>query len=116
MIPKIKLSGIYMILHGKSEHYYIGLSQDIFSRWQNHYTDLKMNRHSSTKLQDLFNQTGDISDFTFTILEYVSITDAKKSGFTKDGFRKLLLMKEKEHMRNHSINFSLNKDDKYFSK
>jgi len=116
MIPKIKLSGIYMILHKKTEHYYIGMSVDIWNRLQNHYTDLRMNRHSSTKLQDLFNESCDISDFTFTILEYVSITDAKKNGFSKDGFRKLLLMKEKEWMGRHSINFSLNKNNTHFSK
>jgi len=115
MIPKIKLSGIYMILHKKSEHYYIGMSVDIFSRWQSHYTDLRMNKHSSDKLQQLFNESCNISEFSFIVLEYVSITDAKKNGFSGDGFRKLLLIKEKEHMKNHSINFCLNKSNKHFS-
>jgi hypothetical protein len=115
MIPKIKLSGIYMILHKKTEHYYIGMSVDIFARWQSHYTDLRMNRHSSDKLQELFNDSCNISEFSFTILEYVSVTDAKKNGFGKDGFRKLLLIKEKEHMKSHSVNFCLNKSNKHFS-
>lgn len=118
MKPKIKLASIYKIEH-ISGYYYIGLSIDTFSRWSNHYTTLKLNNHSSTNLQNLFNSTR-IEDWTFSILEYISITDHRKETGLKgkslnDSFRKHLLKREKYWMSQYSINFALNKDNKHFS-
>jgi len=114
---KIKCSGIYKIQH-ISGYYYIGMSVDIFSRFSSHYTKLKTNKHTSTKFNKLWNETNP-NEWTFTILEYVSVTDFKKNGLKgKDfvnNFRKLLLNKEKEWMKKHSINWCLNKNNKNFS-
>ena len=115
---KIKLASIYKIEH-ISGYYYIGMSIDTFSRFSSHYTDIKMLNHSSISFQNLFNSTR-IEDWTFSILEYISLTDHRlqtklKGKPLQDSFRKLLLKKEKEWMKKHSINFCLNKNNKSFS-
>ena len=117
MVIKIKLAGVYKVQIG--EFYYIGMSVDIFSRLSSHYTLLKLNKHHSPKLQDKFNEFG-VTSFTFSILEYVSITDWKKEHQAKGKelktqFNRHLLTKEKEWMKLHSKNFCLNNDDKHFS-
>lgn len=106
-----------MILH-KSGYYYIGQSVDIFNRWSSHYTDLVMNKHHSPQLQKLFNESLPQS-FEFHILKYISKTDIKnKSGYKgaelEKEYKRILLIEEKNYMRNYSINFSLNKDKKNF--
>jgi len=116
---KIKLAAIYKIEH-ITGYYYIGLSKDVFSRWSNHYTDLIMNKHSSTEFLNLFNSTR-IEDWTFSILEYISTTELKKQtklkGKSFDNYlRNYLLQREKHHMNQHSINFALNKNKRYFNK
>lgn len=118
MRPKVKLASIYKIEH-KSGYYYIGCSNDSFSRWSSHYTSLRLKNHSSIDLQNLFNITN-IEDWTFSILEYVSITEHRLETGLKgksliDSFRRLLLKKEKYWMSQYSINFALNKNKKYFS-
>lgn len=115
---KVRMSGIYLIEHD-SGYYYLGMSVDIFSRWSNHYTDIKKLKHSSNKLQELWLKTKP-SEWSFKVLEYVSITEYKKASQMKgksleNGFRKLLLSKEKEWMRKYSKTYALNKNDKYFS-
>lgn len=114
---KIKLGGIYIIEAG--DYYYIGKSVDMFSRWQNHYTTLKQNKHSSPKLQQVFNQLG-VAGLTFRVLEYVSITEFKKTHQIKGKelnkkYSSYLLRLEKEWMKKYSINYSLNNDNKSFS-
>ena len=95
-----------------------GMSIDIFSRWSNHYTDIITGKHSSTELKELWLKTKPY-EWSFSILEYVSITEYKKVSQMKgkslqNAFRKLLLDKEKEHMKKYSINYSLNKNKRYF--
>jgi len=114
---KIKLAGIYKIEH-TSGYYYIGMSVDIFSRWSSHYTSIKLNKHSSKEFMTLWKQT-EPSEWSFSILEYVSITEWKKTSQMKgkeaiDGFRTFLLRKEKEWMKKYSINYSLNNNKKHF--
>lgn len=114
---KIKCAGIYKISIG--EYYYIGKSIDTFSRWSSHYTLLKQGSHHSPELQCKFNELG-VVGLTFSILEYVSLTEYKKENQMKGkelvkSFNRYLLSKEKEWMKVHSINFALNNDDKYFS-
>lgn len=114
---KIKAAGIYII--EIDEYYYIGCSVDIFSRWQSHYSELKMNKHHSPKLQSSYNDWG-ISKMSFRVLEYISITEYKKSSNlkgeeAKKGFKRHLLHREKEWMEKYSINFALNRDNKNFS-
>lgn len=114
---RVKCAAIYKISIG--DYYYIGMSVDVFGRFQSHYTSLSLNKHSSPELQKAFNENN-IKDFTWQILEYVSRT--KYKNFVKlkgkefdDYFRKILLEKERYHMSLHSNNFALNKDKKYFS-
>jgi hypothetical protein len=109
---KIKLAGIYMIRIG--EYYYIGMSVDIFSRWSSHWTDYRMGKHSSIKTAI------PIEEWQFSILEKVSLTEFKKETGLKgkkleDGFRSLLLRKEKEWMGKYSRNFALNANNRSFS-
>jgi hypothetical protein len=115
---RIKIGAIYKISIG--EYYYIGLSSDLSGRWSNHITDLHLNKHSSIKLQQMFNEFG-FTSLKFEILEYISKTDVKKETGLKGKefetyYRKLLLMKEKLHMNMYSINFSLNSQNKSFNK
>jgi predicted GIY-YIG superfamily endonuclease len=114
---KIKLAAIYKIEHN-SGYYYVGYSTDYFSRMQGHYTQLIMNKHSSKKFQELWNNS-EPSEWSFSILEYVSITEYKKEHQIKGKqlekeFRTLLLKKEKEWMNKFSINWCLNQNDKHF--
>jgi excinuclease UvrABC nuclease subunit len=113
---KIPCSGIYMILHVPTQQYYVGKSTEIHMRWASHYSDLKMRKHSSPKLQILFDNSR-IEDFTFQILQYYSITEFKKlyPKNTKLLFNRYLLTEEKRWMSLYSINLSLNKMNKYFS-
>lgn len=114
---KIKLASIYKIEH-ITGYYYVGMSVDTMNRWSSHYTDLRMNKHSSTDLQNLFNLTR-IEDWTFSILEYIPTGELKKQTKLKgklfDAYlRGYLLKREKYHMSQHSINFALNKNKRYF--
>jgi hypothetical protein len=115
---KIKLSGIYKIEH-ISGYYYIGKSINIFSRWNSHYTQIKINKHSSTKFKDLWNSTS-INEWNFSILEYVSLSQFREENNVKGkvltkAFNTYLLQREKYWMSLYSINYSLNKIDRYFS-
>lgn len=109
---KIKLAGIYKIEIG--EYYYIGMSVDIFSRWSSHWTDYRTGNHVSLKTSI------PVEEWKFSVLEKISLTDFKNSSGLKgkqleDGFRNLLLKKEKEWMGKFSRNFALNKNSRYFS-
>jgi hypothetical protein len=115
----IKLGGVYRIQHLPTGFYYIGMSVSIFSRWQSHYTNLKSKNHSSPKFTDLWSITCP-TDWQFEILEIVSITEYKERTGLKGKnlekfYRKELLRVERIHMSNHSKNYCLNNDDKYFS-
>lgn len=117
MRPKIKLAAIYKIEHN-SGYYYIGMSVDVFSRWSNHYIDLKLSKHSSKDFEKLFKETK-IEDWSFSILEYVSLTDHRlktklKGKELEKSFRSLLLSREKFWMSQYSVNFCLNKNRKNF--
>jgi hypothetical protein len=113
------MAGIYKIENIITGYYYIGYSIDIFSRWSSHYTLIKTGKHSSPKLTDHWNST-EPTQWSFSILEYVSITKYKKVSNLKGksletSFRRHLLQREKYHMKMYSKNYALNKDDKHFS-
>ena len=113
---KVKLSGIYIIEH-VSGFYYIGMSNDMFSRWQSHVTSIRTGGHSSTKFQALFLST-DITEWSFKVLESHSFTRWKKDNGVKDAvktFRRHLLDREKVVMSKYSVDYALNKDVKHFS-
>jgi len=118
MSYKIKLASIYKIENTITGYYYVGYSIDTFSRWNSHYTLIKTGKHSSPKLTDHWNST-EPHQWSFSILEYVSITEYKRVNQIKGksletSFRRHLLQREKYWMSLYSKNFALNKDDKYF--
>lgn len=118
MYKQIPIAGIYKIEH-ISGYYYIGCSKNCIERWGSHYSNIKLKKHSSTEFESLWNDT-EPSEWSFSILEYVSITEYKKVSQLKGkpleiSFRRHLLKLEKEMMSKYSITYSLNKNKKYFS-
>ena len=112
-----KIGGIYIIEIG--DYYYIGKSVDIYMRWNSHYNDLTMGKHSSPLLQEMFNKYG-VTSMNMRILEYISRTEYKsrtklKGKEADKQFNRYLLNKEKEWMNKYSINYALNKMNKHFS-
>jgi hypothetical protein len=116
---RIKIGGIYKIEH-ISGYYYIGMSIDIFSRWSSHYNSIKIGKHSSPLFVSLF-LSSRIEEWTFTILEYSSTTEFKKTASWKNNkefetaYRRWLCLRERHHMSTHSKNFALNANKRYFS-
>lgn len=62
-------SAIYIILNVKNGHFYIGQSQNIRARWQEHIRDLQKGNHRNSYLQRAWNKYGE-KHFKFKILEY----------------------------------------------
>lgn len=65
---KKDLCGIYCIKNTVNNKKYIGLSQDIRRRWNEHKSDLRNNNHINTYLQSAWNLYGEDS-FVFSVLE-----------------------------------------------
>lgn len=65
----MKSSGIYKIQSKtKPERIYIGSAVNIKHRWSQHLFDLRLNKHSSQKLQNHYNKYGE-NDLIFIITE-----------------------------------------------
>jgi len=126
---KIKIASIYKISILNKEdnetYVYIGMSKDTFSRWSNHIQLLYFKKHSSPKMQSLFDNNT-LEDFKFEIIEKISTTDLKEILSTQlnkkctikefnNYLRTHLLKREKYHMSTYSKEYALNKDNKYFS-
>ena len=113
---KPKIAGIYKISCG--DYYYVGKSVNVGERWISHITLLVMGKHHSPELQEIYSNEG-LTHFKFEILEVVSLSSYRKESGLKGkelekSFNRFLLDKEKDWMRQHSINFCLNKDKKHF--
>lgn len=67
-------SGIYQIKNQTTNEIYIGSSQNIKKRWQDHLCLLKKNKHHSLHLQRSWNKHGP-SIFEFSILFYCELKD-----------------------------------------
>lgn len=63
----LKKSGIYKLYAGS--HIYVGSSKNLYARLSEHRTDLKLNRHSNTYLQNVYNKYG-INNFFIDIIEF----------------------------------------------
>jgi len=116
---KVKLSGIYQILHVPSGEFYIGMSRDVFSRWNSHYTQIRMGSHSSPSLQARF-LASSASEWAFSIIESHSFDQFKRDRSLRGGaavseFRKFLLGRERAVMATYPRRLALNKDCKYFA-
>lgn len=68
MSIKLKISGIYIITCLINGKYYIGKSNNIWSRKTSHFKKLRVNNHENSYLQNAFNKYGE-ENFTFEILE-----------------------------------------------
>ena len=63
-----KISGIYEIKNKYTEKYYIGESLDIYNRWKVHISDLNMDIHINSTLQNDYNKYGKEA-FEFNIIQ-----------------------------------------------
>lgn len=71
-------SGCYMIRNKDNNSIYVGESINLFRRFINHVSDLYNNTHHCKALQDDFNLTKDISNFTFVPLKCIPIVNLDK--------------------------------------
>lgn len=65
-------SGIYCIFNIVSGNKYIGSSNNIYERWNDHFRDLLKNKHCNQYLQNAWNKYGKDS-FMFEVLEYCNL-------------------------------------------
>lgn len=70
-MAKEKICGIYCIENLVNHKKYIGSSIDIYSRWKQHKTSLKGNKHHSKRLNNSWNYYGE-DNFKFYIIEKCS--------------------------------------------
>lgn len=69
----MKISGIYKIINRTNEKYYVGSSNDVFSkkgRWYKHKQALIKNKHKNDYLQNAWNKYGE-SNFYILIVENI---------------------------------------------
>lgn len=85
--------GIYSIYSKSQNCYYIGKSKDIHKRILKHKSDLKLNHHHSSYLQNIYNKYG-LEDLEFSVIcecsyedsaelekEYIKKFDSFQNGF-----------------------------------
>ena len=85
--------GIYKIYSKSQNKYYIGKSKDIKKRIIKHKSDLRLNKHHSSYLQNVYNKYG-IEDLSFEVLQECSYEESsalekyyiKKYNSFEDGF------------------------------
>lgn len=78
-IPEsITYGGCYEIKNLDSGEVYIGETLDLFTRVNNHISDLYANRHHCKSLQEAFNECHDFSHFKFTPLYLYEIKNRNK--------------------------------------
>lgn len=86
--------GIYKIQNKQNGKVYIGKSKNIMQRWSIHEQMLEQNNHHSIKLQEDFNNSNGLQDFSFEILEICDSKDLtekekfyiKKFNSIEDGY------------------------------
>lgn len=76
---KITYAGCYEIRNNKTNEVYIGESINLFRRFTEHIEELYENRHHCNKLQEAFNKTKSISNFTITPLFMIPIVAIDKN-------------------------------------
>ena len=68
----MKIMGIYSIENITNNYIYIGCSNDITRRWQEHIDKLLLDKHENINLQKDFNRLNkDVTKFKFEVLETV---------------------------------------------
>lgn len=76
---KIVYAGCYEIRNKKTNEVYIGESINLFGRFTKHIGELYQNKHHCQKLQESFNKTCNIDDFTITPLFMFPIASIDKN-------------------------------------
>ena len=71
------MTGIYKIYSISQNKYYIGKSKNIEARFLKHLSDLKLNRHHSQYLQNVYNKYG-INDLVFEVIQECSYADSSE--------------------------------------
>lgn len=66
---------IYKITHIKTNRSYIGQTVNHKARWKTHKEQLASNKHHNHVLQEIFNQTRDFKDLSFSIIKKCKGTD-----------------------------------------
>jgi len=66
--------GVYQITCLKTDHRYVGSTNDLFHRKAQHFSDLKLGRHRNPRMQEEYNTYG-YHSFRFIVLEKVEATD-----------------------------------------
>lgn len=69
-----RVCGVYSITNLINNKKYIGQSVDIYTRWCNHKSALKHNRHDNEHLQNAWNTYG-AQNFIFEVLEICSVDE-----------------------------------------
>lgn len=64
--------GIYKIINTTNGKYYVGSSDNILSRWNEHKNDLRKQKHQNIHLQRAWNKYGEIN-FEFLVVEEVPV-------------------------------------------
>lgn len=84
-MSKEKICGIYCIENMINHKKYIGQSVNIFSRWQQHKSELNRKKHCNSKLQNAWNKYGE-ENFNFYILEKCNFSelDKKEQNYIKN--------------------------------
>jgi group I intron endonuclease len=90
-------SGIYCIRNIKNDKIYIGQSTNIASRFREHRSNLKNNRHGNQHLQNSWNKYGELN-FSFEILEKCDIKDL-------DDREQYFIKYYKSNIKNYGYNY-----------
>jgi len=98
------MQAIYKITNKVNGKFYIGSTNNVRKRWNNHRCNLRNNRHENSYLQQAWNKYGEEA-FEFSILEEVNDKNRIK--------REIYYLKEtKCYERNIGYNFDKNPTDK----
>jgi hypothetical protein len=92
-----KVVGIYKILHSPTHSIYIGQSNNIYTRFEEHKKELNLSTHHNSYLQSVWNKSND-EEFIFSILEVAP------NGLTPLQTQRWLAEKEKIYIEYHQKN------------
>lgn len=72
-------SGVYGLKQGEDLGVvYVGSGSSLESRYSNHKSLLRNNKHGNKLLQEVFNENGKLKEFEFVVLEYCDVKDLYK--------------------------------------
>jgi len=74
------VSGIYIILWGDFQKFYVGQSVNLFARFRQHISELRKGKHGNPKLQNAFNKYGAPSFLEMEICD-ISLLDEREQYF-----------------------------------